>query len=321
MDSLILAQNLLPELHKFKLDIVAEYLDLPAFNHHRASDDAAMVAYMLIPFFQKMEKELGIRRLQQINPQMLKLRPWGSKSSRFPKHIILLAKNKMGLKHLYQLISASNLQYFKRVPIIPKTELMAHREGLIIGSACEAGELFQAVKDHKDWAELRRIASVLRLSGNSAHLQQYVHAPQRRRPVGGGAAGVQPHHRPPGRELNKPVCATGDVHFQEPEDEAYRHILLASKKFPDAARPCPFTSKPPPRCWRNSPIWGEELAHQVVIDNPRHIADLVEEIELLPPGQLFPPRLENSQEDLNRLVWDKCHALYGDQPPSWWWTG
>ena len=144
VDSLILAQNLLPELHKFKLDIVAEYLDLPAFNHHRASDDAAMVAYMLIPFFQKMEKELGIRRLQQINPQMLKLRPRGSKSSRFPKHIILLAKNKMGLKHLYQLISASNLQYFKRVPIIPKTELMAHREGLIIGSACEAGELFQA---------------------------------------------------------------------------------------------------------------------------------------------------------------------------------
>ena len=88
-------QNLLPELHKFKLDIVAEYLDLPAFNHHRASDDAAMVAYMLIPFFQKMEKELGIRRLQDINPQMLKLRPRGSKSSRFPKHIILLAKNKM----------------------------------------------------------------------------------------------------------------------------------------------------------------------------------------------------------------------------------
>ena len=158
VDSLILAQNLLPQLHKFKLDIVAEYLDLPAFNHHRASDDAAMVAYMLIPFFEKLERELGIRRLQDINPQMLKLRPQGSKSSRFPKHIIILAKNKMGLKHLYQLISASNLQYFKRVPIIPKTELMAHREGLIIGSACEAGELFQAVKDHKDWAELTRIA-------------------------------------------------------------------------------------------------------------------------------------------------------------------
>ena len=119
VDSLILAQNLLPELHKYKLDIVAEHLDLPAFNHHRASDDAAMVAYMLIPFFEKMERELGIHRLQEINGEMLKLRPQGSKTSRFPKHIIILAKNKLGLKHLYQLISASNLKYFKRVPIIP----------------------------------------------------------------------------------------------------------------------------------------------------------------------------------------------------------
>ena len=124
VDSLILAQNLLPELKKYKLDIVAEHLDLPAFNHHRASDDAAMVGYMLVPFFEKMRKELGISRLQEINGEMLKLRPQGSKSNRFPKHIIILAKNKLGLKYLYQLISASNLKYFKRVPIIPKTCLL-----------------------------------------------------------------------------------------------------------------------------------------------------------------------------------------------------
>ena len=316
VDSLILAQNLLPELHKFKLDIVAEYLDLPAFNHHRASDDAAMVAYMLIPFFQKMEKELGIRRLQDINPQMLKLRPRGSKSSRFPKHIILLAKNKMGLKHLYQLISASNLQYFKRVPIIPKTELMAHREGLIVGSACEAGELFQAVKDHKDWAELRRIASfydyleIQPICNNMFMLRNGdVRSEEELREFNRTIVRL-------GQELNKPVCATGDVHFQEPEDEAYRHILLASKKFPDADAPLPIYFKTTTEMLEEFSYLGEELAHQVVIDTPRHIADLVEEIELLPPGQLFPPRLENSQEDLNRLVWDKCHALYGDQPPQ-----
>ena len=316
VDSLILAQNLLPELHKFKLDIVAEYLDLPAFNHHRASDDAAMVAYMLIPFFQKMEKELGIRRLQQINPQMLKLRPRGSKSSRFPKHIILLAKNKMGLKHLYQLISASNLQYFKRVPIIPKTELMAHREGLIVGSACEAGELFQAVKDHKDWAELRRIASfydyleIQPVCNNMFMLRNGdVQSEEELREFNRTIVRL-------GRELNKPVCATGDVHFQEPEDEAYRHILLASKKFPDADAPLPIYFKTTTEMLEEFSYLGQDLAHQVVIDNPRRIADLVEEIELLPPGQLFPPRLENSQEDLNRLVWDKCHALYGDQPPQ-----
>ena len=159
IDTLILAQNLLPELHKYKLDIVAEYLDLPAFNHHRASDDAGMVGYMLIPFFEKMRNELHIDHIQQINGQMTRLRPQGSRSNRFPKHIIILAKNKLGLKHLYQLISASNLKYFHRVPTIPKTELVAHREGLIIGSACEAGELFRAVSEHREWAELKRIAS------------------------------------------------------------------------------------------------------------------------------------------------------------------
>ncbi len=119
VDSLILAQNLLPELSKYKLDIVAEHLDLPAFNHHRASDDAATVGYMLIPFW-KMLHERGIHTLQAVNGEMEKLRPLGSKSNRFPKHIIILARNKVGLKNLYQLISASNLKYFKRVPTIPK---------------------------------------------------------------------------------------------------------------------------------------------------------------------------------------------------------
>ena len=316
VDSLILAQNLLPELHKYKLDIVAEHLDLPAFNHHRASDDAAMVAYMLIPFFEKMERELGIHRLQEINGEMLKLRPQGSKTSRFPKHIIILAKNKLGLKHLYQLISASNLKYFKRVPIIPKTELITHREGLIIGSACEAGELFRAVTDHKDWAELKRIASfydyleIQPICNNLFMLRNGdVQSEEELREYNRTIVRL-------GEELGKPVCATGDVHFQEPEDEIYRHVLLASKKFPDADAPLPIYFKSPDEMLEEFSYLGEDKAYEVVVTNPRHIADLVEEIELLPPGQLFPPRLENSEEDLNRLVWDKCHELYGDQPPQ-----
>ena len=316
VDSLILAQNLLPELHKYKLDIVAEHLDLPAFNHHRASDDAAMVAYMLIPFFEKMERELGIHRLQEINGEMLKLRPQGSKTSRFPKHIIILAKNKLGLKHLYQLISASNLKYFKRVPIIPKTELITHREGLIIGSACEAGELFRAVTDHKDWAELKRIASfydyleIQPICNNLFMLRNGdVQSEEELREYNRTIVRL-------GEELHKPVCATGDVHFQEPEDEIYRHVLLASKKFPDADAPLPNYFKTTDEMLEEFSYLGEDKAYEVVVTNPRHIADLVEEIELLPPGQLFPPRLENSEEDLNRLVWDKCHELYGDQPPQ-----
>ena len=119
-----------------------------------------------------------------------------------------------------------------------------------------------------------------------------------------------------GEELGKPVCATGDVHFQEPEDEIYRHVLLASKKFPDADAPLPIYFKATDEMLEEFSYLGEDKAYEVVVTNPRHIADLVEEIELLPPGQLFPPRLENSEEDLNRLVRDKCHELYGDQPPQ-----
>ena len=315
IDSLILAQNLLPELHKHKLDIVAEHLDLPAFNHHRASDDAGMVGYMLIPFFERMRREMGISRLQEINGQMEKLRPRGG-GSRHPKHIIILAKNKLGLKHLYQLISASNLKYFKRVPIIPKTELIAHREGLIIGSACEAGELFRAVADRKDWAELKRIASfydyleIQPICNNMFMLRNgTVQSENELREFNRTIVRL-------GRELGKPVCATGDVHFQEPEDEVYRHILLASKKFADADAPLPIYFKTTEEMLAEFAYLGEEEAHRVVIDDPRGIADRIEEIELLPPGRLFPPRLENSEQELHDRVWDKCHELYGDEPPQ-----
>ena len=315
IDSLILAQNLLPELHKYKLDIVAEHLDLPAFNHHRASDDAGMVGYMLVPFFEKMRRELGISRLQEINGEMEKLRPLGG-GSRHPKHIIILAKNKLGLKHLYQLVSASNLKYFKRYPIIPKTELVAHREGLIIGSACEAGELFRAVADHKDWAELRRIASfydyleIQPICNNMFMLRNgTVQSEEELRELNRTIVRL-------GRELGKPVCATGDVHFQEPEDEVYRHILLASKKFADADAPLPIYFKTTEEMLEEFAYLGQAEAHRVVIDDPRSIADRIEEIELLPPGRLFPPRLENSEQELHDKVWNKCHELYGDEPPQ-----
>jgi len=317
VDTLILSQNLLPELHKYKLDIVAEHLDLPAFQHHRASDDGAMVGYMLIPFFERLQRELGVGSLQQINEKMLQLRPRGGNTNRRPKHIILLAKNKLGLKHLYQLISKSNLEHFRKVPIIPKTDLVSHREGLIIGSACEAGELFRAVTDgHKDWAELKRIASfydyleIQPVCNNLFMVRS------------GAAASVETlrdYNRTIvrlGEELGKPVCATGDVHFMDPEDEIYRHILLASKKFPDANESLPLYFKTTDEMLSEFAYLGEDKAYEVVVENPRRIADQVETIELLPPGQLFPPRLENSEQELNQRVWDRCHALYSEEPPQ-----
>ena len=314
VDSLILAQNLLPELGKYKLDIVAEHLDLPAFNHHRASDDAATVGYMLIPFW-KMLHERGIHTLQAVNREMEKLRPLGSKTNRFPKHIILLARNKVGLKNLYQMISASNLKYFKRVPTIPKSLLNEHREGIIVGAACEAGELFRAVADHKDWDELKRIADyydyleIQPLCNNMFMLRNGdVQSEEELREFNRTVVRL-------GDELGKPVCATGDVHFQEPEDEVYRHILLASKKFPDANAPLPIYFKTTDEMLKEFSYLGEEKAYEVVVSNTRLVADQIETFELL-PSELFPPRLENSEEDLNRLVWEKVHRLYGEDPPK-----
>ena len=301
VDTLILAQNLLPELGKFKLDVVAEHLKLPAFQHHRASDDAATCGLFL--------------PLQAINDAMPPLRSKGH-GNRRPRHIILIVRNKVGLKNLYQLISKSNLQYFKRVPIIPKSELIAHREGLIIGSACEAGELFQAVADYKDWAELKRLASFydyleIQPLCNNAFM------------VRDGKAKDDEELREfnrtivrLGEELGKPVCATGDVHFLDPEDEIYRHILLDTKKFSDCDSPLPIYFKTTDEMLEEFSYLGEEKAMEVVVTNTCAIADQVETFDLLPKGQLFSPRLENSEEDLNRLVWEKVHELYGDDPPD-----
>jgi DNA polymerase-3 subunit alpha (Gram-positive type) len=315
VDTLILAQNLLPELGKFKLDIVAEHLKLPAFQHHRASDDAATCGLFLPHFFKKLEEELDVHSLQAINPAMPALRSKGH-ANRKPRHIILIAKNKVGLKNLYQLISMSNLRYFKRFPIIPKHELIAHREGLIVGSACEAGELFQAVVEDKDWAELQRIASfydyleIQPLCNNAFMLRD-------------GKAKDEEELREwnrtvvrLGEALGKPVCATGDVHFLDPEDEIFRHILLDTKKFADCDSPLPIYFRTTDEMLEEFAYLGEEKAMEVVVTNTRAIADQVETFDLLPKGKLFPPRLENSEEDLNRLVWDKVHELYGEDPPS-----
>jgi len=315
LDSLVFAQNLLPGLKNYKLDTVAEHLRLPAFNHHRASDDAVPVAQMLARFFPMLEAR-GVTRIQEINAEMLKLRPESSRSGRFPKHIILIARNKTGLKNLYRLISASNLKHFKRVPIIYKTELMAHREGLIVGSACEAGELFRAVVDHKDRDELRRIASFydyleIQPLCNNRFLVREGKAKD--------DAALMEYNRTIvrlGEELGKPVCATGDVHFQEPEDEEYRRILLASKQFPDVNQPLPLYFRTTEEMLREFDYLGEEKAYEVVVTNTRAIADMAEPIELLPKGKLFPPRLANSKEDLERMVWEKAHALYGEKLPQ-----
>ncbi|MEE1328317.1 MAG: exonuclease domain-containing protein, partial [Oscillospiraceae bacterium] len=314
-DTLILSQNLLSHLNKFKLDIVSNALSLPEFNHHRAADDSLTCGLIMAKLMKKLEEEYDIHRLQDINPAMTKLRSKGRIGDRHARHIILFAKNQVGLRNLYHILSDANLKYFKRVPRIPKSLLLELREGLIIGSACEAGELFQAILDRKSDDELKRIASfydfleIQPLANNMFMLAK------------GMAADVEElknYNRTIvrlGEELGKMVVATGDVHFLNPEDEIFRHILLATKGFDDADKENPLYFRTTDEMLKEFSYLGEEKAYEVVVKNPNLIADMCETLRPV-PHNLFAPKIENSVEDLKDLVYGKLHRLYGENPPK-----
>ena len=313
-DTLILSQNLMPHLNKFKLDVVSNALSLPDFNHHRAADDAVTCGLIMDRLMKKLE-EMDIHTLQTINPAMTALRSKGRIGDRHARHIILFAKNQVGLRNLYHLISDSNLKYFKRVPRIPKSELLELREGLIIGSACEAGELFQAIVDQKSDDELKRIASfydfleIQPLANNRFMLAKgIVKEEEELREFNRTIVRL-------GEELGKPVVATGDVHFLNPEDEIFRHILLATKGFEDCDRENPLYFRTTDNMLEEFSYLGEEKAYEVVVKNTNLIADMCETLRPV-PHNLFAPKIENSVEDLKTLVYSKLHRLYGENPPE-----
>ena len=316
-DTLILSQNLLSHLNKFKLNIVSNALSLPDFTHHRAADDAVTCGLVMAKLLQKLEEEHDIHTLQDINPAMVNLRAGGHITDRQARHIILFAKNQIGLRNLYQLISESNLQYFRRVPRIPKSRLMALREGLIIGSACEAGELFQALLEHKSDDELKRIASfydyleVQPLANNRFMLDNDKYEATNDEDL----RNLNRKIVQLGEELGKMVVATGDVHFLNPEDEVFRHILLATKGFDDADKPMPLYFRTTDDMLQEFSYLGEEKAREIVVTNPNLIADMCETLRPV-PHNLFAPKIENSVEDLKNLVYGKLHRLYGDNPPK-----
>ena len=314
VDTLSLSQQLLPQMSKYKLDVVAKALTLPNFNHHRAADDAnicGLIFAKLIPMLQ----EKGICDLQGIDKELMKHRSKGVIFARRPHHIILFAKNQQGLRNLYHLISDSNLEHFKKVPRIPKSQLMELREGLIIGSACEAGEFFQAILDKKSDEELMRIASfydyleIQPLANNRFMFEK-------------GMAKDDEQLREFNRTviriadaLGKPVVATGDVHFLNPEDEIFRHILLATKGFDDCDRDNPLYFRTTDDMLAEFAYLGPEKAYEVVVTNPNRIADMCETLRPV-PHNLFAPKIENSVEDLKSLVYGKFHRLYGQNPPE-----
>ena len=311
IDTLILSQSLL-SLRKNNLDAVAGHLGLPEFRHHRASDDALTCGLLLEAFF-GMLREKGLRRIGELGPVISELRR-DYDGKRQPKHIILLVKEQKGIRNLYELVSRAHLEHFKKNPIIPKSLLMQLREGLIVGSACEAGELFRAVTGGRSLRELRRIAEFydfleIQPICNNAFLLR------------NGTAKSEEELRDYNRKVvllgeltGKPVAATGDVHFLEPRDEIFRRILL-SNKFSDSDEPLPLYLKTTEEMLEEFSYLGEEKAREVVVENPNRIAGSIQEVAPLPTG-LFPPKIENSEQQLKDLCYEKMHRLYGDEPPG-----
>ena len=310
LDTLALSQSLLPDLKRFKLDIVSNRLNLPKFNHHRASDDAMVVARIMDKFLPELRAK-GARTLNDIETVHHSLKRTDVEKT---WHMILLVLNRKGLKNLYEMISQSYLKYFHKTPRIPKSLLLQHREGLLVGSACGMGELYGAVMRGESDAELRKIASLydyleiqplanngfLVDDGRVASLEVLKDFNRRILDLG--------------RAMGKPVVAASDVHFLDPEDEQYRRILQAAKKFSDPDRPCPIYFRTTDEMLKEFEYLGKETAYEVVVKNTRAIADQVEEIELL-PKDLFPPKIENSAQQLKDLVYSKMHRIYGETPP------
>lgn len=313
IDTLTLSRDMLPKLSAHKLNVVADFLGLPEFNHHRATDDALTCGLIFARLSAKL-REQGMEHIGQIN-ETVQLPLARRQGKDRPYHIIIFAKNSVGLRNLYQLISISNLTYYKKNPRIPKSELIKLREGLIIGSACEAGELFQAIVEHRSRGVLRRIASfydfleIQPLSNNMFMLENgRAESEETLRDFNRTVVRL-------GEELGKPVCATGDVHFLNPEDEIFRHILLASKGFADCDRPNPLYFRTTDEMLKEFSYLGAEKAYEVVVKNTNLIADMCDTVRPV-PHNLFAPKIENSVEDLKTLVYGKLHKLYGENPPE-----
>ena len=319
LDTLALSQNLLPQLNKHKLDIVAKEFGLGDFEHHRAADDALICGKIAGRLFE-MLKERGITTLQAINSAMIPLRMVHRADDRHAQHIVLFAKNQLGLRNLYHLISDSNLIFYKQKPRILKSELLKYREGLVIGSACEANELFQAVIYGSHTDELERIAEFY----DYLEIQPIANNGFMLSPQKNGTLLARNHEDLRdfnreivrlGEKMGKMVCATGDVHFLNPEDEIFRHILLATKGFADCDRETPLYFRTTDEMLSEFSYLGEDKAYEVVVTNPNYIADVCELVRPV-PHNLFAPSIENSVEDLKSLVYGKFHRLYGENPPE-----
>ena len=311
IDTLVLSRGLFPQLSKHKLDTIAKHLKLGDFNHHRATDDAAMLAKIFQVMLHKLGEEYGVANTSQIKNVLPKP---GLKSYKY-FHQILLVKNQLGLKNLYKLISKSHLDFFYKKPLLPKSELNKLRDGLLVGSACEAGELYRAILDGKSREELKQIASYydyleIQPIGNNMHLVREGRVKNEEELRNNNRLIVEL-----GEELDLPVVATCDVHFMDPHQNEYRKILLTALDFPDVEDQPPLYLRTTAEMLREFEYLGKEKAYEVVVTNTNYINDMIENIRAVPKGN-FPPFIPGAEEDLTRITWEKAKSVYGDPLPE-----
>lgn len=311
IDTVAISRAILTDIKNCKLDTVAKFLRLGDFNHHRATDDAEMLARIFINLCQRLTDDYGITKTNDINTKIA-----GGDFKKLPTyHQIILVKNKTGLKNLYRLISYSHLNYFYKKPRIPKSELVKYRDGLIIGSACCAGQLYMAILEGKPWGELKQIASFydyleIQPAGNNSFMIR-----------DGRFNSVDELHEIDrtiiklAKELGKPVCATCDVHFMDPTDSEFRKILMAGQGFKDAEQQAPLYFRTTAEMLKEFEWLGKDKAYEYVVENPNKIADMCEYIRPIPKGT-FPPNIEGAQEQLIDITWKRAKEKYGDPLPE-----
>ncbi len=315
VDTVAMARVLLPTLSKYKLNVVAKALGISLENHHRAVDDAAATAEIFVKFVEMLEKEnittlKALNEFGDMNPNAIRKMP--------TYHIIILVKNDIGRYNLYKLISDSHLVYYARRPRIPKSELNKHREGLIVGSACEAGELYQAVREKQSAETIARLADFydyyeIQPIGNNQFMLESEKYPDINTPE--DLQNINREIVELGEKFKKPVVATCDVHFLDPEDEVYRRIIMAGKGFSDADNQAPLFLRTTEEMLDEFEYLGSAKAREIVIDNPNKICDMIEKMSPINPNKC-PPVIENSEQDLRDICYNKAHEIYGEDLPE-----
>ncbi|MDY6315197.1 MAG: PolC-type DNA polymerase III [Clostridia bacterium] len=312
LDTLELSRAMFPELSKHKLDTVAKHLGVSLENHHRACDDAGATAEIMVKCLDILKKEKGVAKVNEINPKFA-----GSTDYKKLKthHIVLLVKNLTGLRNLYELVSESQVNYYFKRPRMLKSMIRRLRKGLILGTACNAGELYEAIQNGRPQEEIDEIAQFydyfeIQPLGNNEFLVRDGILPDRSTLID-----INKKIIALGERFGKPVVATGDVHFLNKEDSVYREVLMTVQGFSDADSQAPLYLHSTQEMLDEFSYLDPETAHKIVIENPNLIAESVESVRPVPEGQ-FPPVMEGAPEELEQRCYEKAKRIYGDPLPE-----